>query len=90
MDLAIKDDFNDFETPNVSLSSEGAKVVYMSCTGPETICYSREDLQNFKDQDAYLAALNELRDWLRKHAGRADLADLHEAISAAMGQKIKI
>lgn len=89
MDILIK---NNWDEQGGLKSSEDAngKVFYMGCTGPETICYSREDLQNFKDQDAYLAALNELRDWLRKHAGRADLADLHEAISAAMGQKIKI
>lgn len=89
MDMAMKNDMIDLESP-LSSDSLGAKVVYMSCTGPETICYSREDLQNFKDQDAYLAALNELRDWLRKHAGRADLTDVHEAIAAAIGQKIKI
>lgn len=89
MDILIKNNWD--EQGGLESSEDGkGKVFYMGCTGPETICYSREDLQNFKDQDAYLAALNELRDWLRKHAGRADLADLHEAISAAMGQKIKI
>ncbi len=87
MDIATKNNWEEHDDLELREDAGKGKVVYMSCTRPETICYSREELQNFKNQDAYLAAMNELRDWLRKHAGNADLADLHEAISAIIAQK---
>ena len=84
MDMAIKDQWNGQQGQNSQDDPGKVKVVYMACTKSDTITYSREDLENIKCQDAYQEAVNELRDWLHKHAGQTDLVDLHEAISHVM------
>lgn len=91
MDIGPKNQWTD-QTCQVEQTDAGnVKVVYMNCTGPDTVSYSREELRNLiKTQDAYVDALNELREWLRKHAGKADIADLHAAISSVVAKSVKV
>ncbi|HMK46012.1 MAG TPA: hypothetical protein VK436_05255 [Methanocella sp.] len=81
MEIAIKDHAGYQEDEiTVEVMGKTKVVVYSSCSRPDTFTYSRDELRHDEVKDA----VKELREWLQKHAGRAELASIYSEIQMAV------